>query len=187
MKVTKEQICQTAVAMFRQAGFAEVSVEDICRRCDVTRGSFYHHFKNKDDLLLFWFDSHAARMYHLLDGTEPGGARQQLLRYLETYAKDISSLGCHLLYHTMLADGSQKRGTFMSPTAGGQYPRVLEAAVGLVAKAQREGSITSEIPASQLMLHYTWGVTGLIFQWRLCDGAMDFMAKVHGLMATVFR
>jgi TetR/AcrR family transcriptional repressor of nem operon len=54
-------------------GFAATSVEDICRTAAVTKGSFFHHFKSKEDLGVavaqFWAETttafFAAAPYHL--------------------------------------------------------------------------------------------------------------------------
>lgn len=188
MKVTKGQICRTAVELFRESDFNAVSVEDICVRCEVTRGSFYHHFKNKDDLLLFWFDDNATIMSPLINTSSQGDPKAQLCTYLQTYAKGISSLGHNLLFHTIVADGALKRGVFMPSEVPHREANIsLSAEIQLVRGAQDNGSISREIAAEQLMMHYIWGVTGLIFQWKLSDGAFDFMDEIGHLIKTVFR
>ncbi|WP_081970554.1 helix-turn-helix domain-containing protein [Paenibacillus sp. FSL P4-0081] len=37
--------------------YENVSINIIYSQLSVTRGSFYHHFSNKNDLLLYWFSS----------------------------------------------------------------------------------------------------------------------------------
>lgn len=36
--------------VIRAKGYAAATVDDICQAADVTKGSFFHHFKSKDDL-----------------------------------------------------------------------------------------------------------------------------------------
>jgi TetR/AcrR family transcriptional repressor of nem operon len=38
--------------VIRAKGYAATTVEDICQQAGVTKGSFFHHFKSKDDLAL---------------------------------------------------------------------------------------------------------------------------------------
>ncbi|MDN4501510.1 TetR/AcrR family transcriptional regulator [Alteromonadaceae bacterium BrNp21-10] len=43
---------QVALQVFREKGHAATTVDEICNRAGVTKGSFFHHFKNKQDLVL---------------------------------------------------------------------------------------------------------------------------------------
>ncbi|WP_439238520.1 TetR/AcrR family transcriptional regulator [Lonepinella sp. BR2919] len=44
-------IKQTALNLFSQYGWQRVSIEDICQQVNLSRVTFYKHFKNKKDLL----------------------------------------------------------------------------------------------------------------------------------------
>lgn len=48
---TKERILNTAVRLFIERGFYEVSLNDIIKEVDIAKGGFYHHFKSKDELI----------------------------------------------------------------------------------------------------------------------------------------
>jgi TetR/AcrR family transcriptional repressor of nem operon len=44
------KLLNAAVHMIRAKGYAATTVDDICHEAGVTKGSFFHHFKTKDDL-----------------------------------------------------------------------------------------------------------------------------------------
>jgi TetR/AcrR family transcriptional repressor of nem operon len=46
------RLLSAAVHTIRSKGYAATTVDDICREAGVTKGSFFHHFKTKDDLAL---------------------------------------------------------------------------------------------------------------------------------------
>src|SRR5437763_17160396 len=48
----KTRLLNAALHSIRQKGYAATTVDDICREAGVTKGSFFHHFKSKDDLAL---------------------------------------------------------------------------------------------------------------------------------------
>ena len=48
----KRKLLDAALHVIRAQGYAGSSVDDICRAAGVTKGSFFHHFKGKDDLAL---------------------------------------------------------------------------------------------------------------------------------------
>lgn len=49
---SKTELLNAALREIRARGYAATTVEDICRGAGVTKGSFFHHFKSKDDLAL---------------------------------------------------------------------------------------------------------------------------------------
>lgn len=49
---TRDRIVESARKLFNQRGFVEVSIDDVMADAGLTRGGFYNHFGNKEDLLL---------------------------------------------------------------------------------------------------------------------------------------
>ena len=57
---SKIRLLNAALNVIRSKGYAAATVDDICQAAGVTKGSFFHHFKSKDDLALsaaaYWGD-----------------------------------------------------------------------------------------------------------------------------------
>jgi TetR/AcrR family transcriptional regulator, transcriptional repressor for nem operon len=55
---SKTKLLNGALHVFRAKGYAATTVDDICHEAGVTKGSFFHHFKSKEELALsaaaFW-------------------------------------------------------------------------------------------------------------------------------------
>ncbi len=49
---SKGRLLNGALNVIRVKGYAATTVDDICHAAGVTKGSFFHHFKSKDDLAL---------------------------------------------------------------------------------------------------------------------------------------
>ena len=181
MKVTKSEICDNAMALFQADGFEAVSVEVICKACNVTRGSFYHHFNNKYDVLIYWERRHAEdRLQHLHHMAEANPVIR-LDNYLTAYATEISAIGCDLLYRLMLATIESGGAEQNSHTGLGTYIG-SDALVGLIIDATQ----TSQNKAEELLRHYNLAMTGLAFEWKLSEGGFDFPAQAHMIAQTVF-
>lgn len=58
MSVTKENILQTALALFAREGYAGVSMADIAGELGITKGALYRHYAGKRDI----FESILRRM-----------------------------------------------------------------------------------------------------------------------------
>ena len=69
---SKIRLLNGALNVIRTQGYAATTVDDICQAAGVTKGSFFHHFKSKDDLALsaaaYWGEMteefFAAAPYH---------------------------------------------------------------------------------------------------------------------------
>lgn len=49
---SRTRLLDAALAVIRGKGYTATTVDDICRQAGVTKGSFFHHFKSKEDLAL---------------------------------------------------------------------------------------------------------------------------------------
>jgi TetR/AcrR family transcriptional repressor of nem operon len=49
---SKAKLLDAAVQVIRAKGYAATTVEDICHTAGITKGSFFHHFRSKDELAL---------------------------------------------------------------------------------------------------------------------------------------
>ena len=49
---SKAKILDAALRVIRTKGYAATTVDDVCHVAGLTKGSFFHHFKSKDELAL---------------------------------------------------------------------------------------------------------------------------------------
>jgi len=47
-----EKLLDAALHVIRAKGYAAATLDEVCARAGVTKGSFFHHFKSKDELAL---------------------------------------------------------------------------------------------------------------------------------------
>jgi TetR/AcrR family transcriptional regulator, transcriptional repressor for nem operon len=83
---SKTKLLTAALNVIRAKGYAATTVDDICHTAGLTKGSFFHHFKSKDDLALaaaaYWGEAtegfFATAPYH--NSADP---LQRLLGYVD--------------------------------------------------------------------------------------------------------
>lgn len=66
---TRERILDTAQAMILNRGFAGVSVDQIIQSMGLTKGAFFHHFRNKNDLARTLIQRYSDRGVELFNET----------------------------------------------------------------------------------------------------------------------
>ncbi len=82
----RSKLLEAALSLIRVKGYSATSVEELCTAAGVTKGAFFHHFKNKDELGVaaanHWSkmtgDLFAQAPYH-----EPADALERVLAYLD--------------------------------------------------------------------------------------------------------
>jgi len=55
---TKEKLLQVGFDLFWDSSYGSVSVDDICKRAGINKGSFYHFFPSKADLVVAAYEEH---------------------------------------------------------------------------------------------------------------------------------
>ncbi len=55
---TKEKLLQVGFDLIWDSSYGSVSVDDICRRAGINKGSFYHFFPSKADLVVEAYEEH---------------------------------------------------------------------------------------------------------------------------------
>lgn len=64
---SKRKLLETAMQMIWESSYGSVSVDDICTRAGVNKGSFYYAFKSKSDLAVAAFERHWENKRPLMD------------------------------------------------------------------------------------------------------------------------
>src|SRR5580698_7393668 len=65
MAPAREKLLDAAFAVIREKGYAAATVDELCARAGVAKGSFFHHFKEKEALAVaaanHWSETTALR------------------------------------------------------------------------------------------------------------------------------
>src|SRR5271168_3991996 len=63
----KRKLLETAMVMIWESSYGSVSVDDICNKAGVNKGSFYYAFKSKSDLAVAAFERYWENKQPLMD------------------------------------------------------------------------------------------------------------------------
>ena len=66
MKITREEISDTAVKLFLDKGYNNVTIQDICNELNITKPTLYKYISNKEDLILDLYDSTIDHLVKLI-------------------------------------------------------------------------------------------------------------------------
>lgn len=89
-KVRKESFLERARQLFAMKGYAETSMEDVARACNVQKASLYHYFASKHQLLQELVDLETSRWSKNIRSYEAGKTLEETLMLIgTTFLKDF--------------------------------------------------------------------------------------------------
>lgn len=99
----REIILDTALELFTERGYFNTSVHDIQKQADVSIGSIYHHFKNKEAIAKALFDELASTMAKAMSDIMENHATahdrcREVIFYLFKMAEENSQIMHYILY-----------------------------------------------------------------------------------------
>lgn len=165
---TKGRIINAAWDLFYEQGYDETTVEEIIERSGTSKGSFYHYFEGKDALLgslAYIFDEEYARLQAVLPADM---SSMDKLLYLnrELFAVIEDRIDIELLtrlYSTQLTTKGEKHLLDSKRI----YYKLLRS---IVAEGQKNGELTEEMSAKEIVKLYAMSERALIYDWCLCNG-----------------
>ena len=83
---SKKKLLDAALHLIRAKGYTATRVEDVCEAAGLTKGSFFHHFKSKEDLALAAAEYWSLRTGQLFRGAAyhaPSDPVDRLLAYVD--------------------------------------------------------------------------------------------------------
>src|SRR5271156_4170785 len=64
---TKDKLLRVGFDLIWDSSYGSVSVDDICKRAGINKGSFYHFFPSKSDLVVEAYEAHWRESRPALD------------------------------------------------------------------------------------------------------------------------
>jgi TetR/AcrR family transcriptional repressor of nem operon len=97
------RLLDAALTLIRTKGYADTTVDDLCRAAGVTKGAFFHHFRSKDELgvaAAAHFGEMAAGLFGAAPFTTLDDPLERLLGYIDfrrsILAGDLADFTCLL-------------------------------------------------------------------------------------------
>ena len=177
---TKQQLIDATVALIKKYGADSITVRNVCDESGLSIGTFYHHFQNKDDLLMHFvretsFDSFDLETPHSdIAGRVCELYMHLINRYLslgEDFMKSFYTTGNTALSAYM----GQTDGQFAEGTVMARCEKELD-------DAQALGFLKKETDAHTLSMDVCTIVKGCVFEWALDDGNMEIAESLHRIV-----
>lgn len=173
------KIVDTAMTLFQQVGYANVSIREICEKAGVPRSSFYTVFSGKADILAY----RLRRVKQDFEKSLPNFIREpndfeRIWFLTDAFLKEAENIGPELTKAIFLIELEQSRGLFDLLTAFNEW------LVQLLANCQSAGIVKNagkpeEVIPVQLNL-----AIAVLFDWTRKGGSFPLRETVRNMIET---
>ena len=174
-KETKERIFKAAKEILQKNGYENLSIKNICEEAGVSNGSFYHHFKTKDDLLSYYIEEQPSINPELLDiPSDKETAKLAIIEVYLNYAAYCKELGVDFVagYYT-------PKNQALNPDIRTERPYPIVTVQQYLEKAVNAGVIQLKLSIPEVVTDIRMLVIGNAFEWALREGTVNFEENIR--------
>ena len=176
---TRERIYRTAVELMEKKGLSNITIEEICKRANVSVGSFYNCFKSKNDILNEIYN--VADDYFLnvvAKDLTNGNTHDKIIRFFHHYADYNVNRGIDFVVHLYNPQNTMfiKKGRHMQ--------LVLQ---NVIEEGQKIGEITTEKTAEEIVRFLFIAIRGVIYDWCLYKGQYNLVEFVDDYVSSLVK
>ena len=167
---TKEKIFQAAKRILQKKGYEELSIKNICEEAGVSNGSFYHHFKTKDDLLSYYIEDQPKidpDLLELPDNVE--GVKAGIIQVYMNYVKYCRELGVEFM-----SEYYDTKNQALNAAIRMERPYPIITVQKYVEKAEQAGVVSLNVSIEEFTTDIRMIVIGNVFEWCVKHGEADF-------------
>lgn len=167
---TKGRIFRAAKTILQQKGYEELSIKNICEEAGVSNGSFYHHFKTKDDLLSYYIEEQPRINPDYLD--LPSSAEEAKNAIILVYLNYVHY--CQELGVSFMSNYYTPKNQSLNPLIRTERPYPIVTVHNYLQKAMAAGVIRFDPDLEEVTTDIRMIVIGNVFEWCLKHGKTDF-------------
>lgn len=179
---TKQRIYEAAIEIMRKKGFAYLTISNICKVAKVSNGTFFYHFKTKDELLTYYTYDNFARFREerrFLDCVRDLPFDERIVIFYCYWADYMEDLGldfCTDFYHTRNYSLDIRRWNQREPVFIWNYPGEC------LSEAQQSGLLKEGMTVAHCAEVLGTLMKGVAFDWCLSNGAFEMKPRVREIM-----
>lgn len=175
----KDKIISVAVNLFTSIGYDKVTVNQIIEASNTSKGTFYHYFKAKNELLGYILDMHDEELKAFLlalpnDMTSLEKVKELVSCVLRTYYKEndeIATANIKQIYKSQLELPDHRKFLLNED----RY--IFKIFYELVDAASDNGEIQDELTSKEIVRTIMLMLRGALFNWYLSGTRFNLVDK----------
>lgn len=177
----KEKIIAATIEAISDVGTDAITVRNICAKAGISIGTFYHHFKNKDDLLMYFLKVSDYSSIMATTDTQP--IAQRITTLYCALMQRCQTGGLHFMKQFFSAS-NQSLSAYLCEVNGHFLPDTIMAyCEEILTHAQSNGEISSTADV-HIMCRDICSITkGCMLEWCLSERTIDMQATFQRIIS----
>ncbi|WP_155592098.1 TetR/AcrR family transcriptional regulator [Lysinibacillus cavernae] len=184
---TRGKLLKTSLDLFNKYGFEHVSVEQITKACNVSKGTFYTHFPSKYDVILEKFkelDSFYSTVEKNIDCTLPASEKillvyQEQMKYLtNVVGKDL----LRTVYTAAMTNQVEQDHYLINPQR-----KIFQIMNTYIEEGIRQGEFGQNISATNIQAIIQRCMRANVYDWLIHSDNFDLATEMDQFTAIVLN
>ncbi|BBO84837.1 TetR/AcrR family transcriptional regulator [Desulfosarcina ovata] len=177
---TKAIIYNTFLEMVQECEFEKLTVEKICKRANVSVGTFYHHYRNKYDIM--------EEIFHRADDFFQEKMLNNQIKGKTAIEKIIGFFDLLAQIYTRYGLGFSKALFNTRNNLFVNDKRIMVTMLrDILVQGVEDNQIVSDLTAEELKRILFTTARGIVFDWCLRDGDFSLEKAMHQYILLVVR
>lgn len=175
---TREKLLKQSLELFNKYGFEHVSVEQITKACQVSKGTFYTHFPSKYDVILEKFkelDSFYSTVEKKIDPALPA-SEKILMLYKEQMiyiTKDVGKDLMRTVYTAAMTNQVEQEHYLISPQR-----KIFQILNAYIEEGVRLGEFRDDLELTHMQSIIQRCMRANVYDWLIHDEKFDLVSEM---------
>ncbi|GAB6559439.1 hypothetical protein bcgnr5401_35730 [Bacillus cereus] len=158
--LTQSNIFLVFLNLTKEKKFENITIEDICKKANVSVGTFYHYFSSKEDIYKKLFQQIEENLHVELENiAQHTTAQRTISNFFQCIAEYTTKLELHI---NLLNDYNKRIFTY-------QPSLIYKTLNDFVYKGQLEKELTNDMSVEEITTYLFIIARGLILDWCVAD------------------
>lgn len=176
-ELTKELVYKAALELMEEKGYRGATIRDICKRANVSVGTFYCYFNTKSDVIKeIYLSGDKFFLESVVPELEGKTCFEQLCLFVRYYAQINLETGLDIVKVLFNPDNEWFRQTR-------PMQNVLE---GIILRGLSTGELRDKLDPDRLVDYFFDLLRGICYNWCVYDGRFDLEERMAGSLELLF-
>ncbi len=157
-RLAKQRLYDSALELFNERGYENTTIEDIAERADVARGTFFNHFRRKEDLITMWGEKRREYLTEEIIAPHPGTTMVAELENVMAALGKMNESEWTRSTTMLLAWVKAGRPVLEEPHAAYMFARIIEKGLG-------RGEVTDGVDPQRVGNLLRDAYLGTLYRW----------------------
>lgn len=186
----KRIILTNAIELFKMNGYSNVSINEICASCNITKRTFYYHYDSKKTLLLDYFtlvDENITNTLNLIEVEKTW--LDKCWKVKEIYIRGVVNLNADIVKNLIKIDMEQDNKMFdiHLNDFDSNLKNMRQLVIEYTRKGQETGEINCNSTAEELSYCFASAFLGLTINWCSNGGNYDLIEASKKYYNLIYR